>query len=351
MSRFTHIRKSWLSTFFLLFMVLVWNNSYAQLDYRMTQFYQNPLPVNPAFSGIEDFVDVKAGYKMQWAGFDNSPTYLLGSANMAFKISPNNKYKHRGVRLFEPEAYNAIENDDDFGFRKSKRHGVGFYVMQNTDGGFENTGTFLNYAYHINLTNQLVWSVGAGVGYEFNKFDPSDISVLYPDTDPTYQAYLQNNSQKSSIDFNLGTVIYHKQFFLGYSMLNAGKLMFKGQNDAFNDLTNPFTHNIQFGFHYRKWRYGYLISPMIIFNMKRDQPTEIIGAFRMRFQDKIWGGLQYTLLGSVGLSAGFYLTPNVSLNYGYEFPTSKINRVSAGSHELVLGFKLNNKNYSRAYLY
>lgn len=85
--------------------------------------------------------------------------------------------------------------------------------------------------------------------------------------------------------------------------------------------------------------------------MRRDQPIEAIGALRMRYHDKVWGGLQYTFLGAVGLSAGFYLTHNVALNYGYEFPTSKINRVSTGSHEVVLAFKLNNQNYSRAYLY
>ena len=326
-------------------------HTFSQLDYRFTQFYQNPLPVNPGFTGIEDFVDIKVGYRTQWAGFNNSPTYMFASANMAFKVSPGNEYKHRGIRLFEPEAYNSIEKDDDFGYRKSKRHGFGVYVMQNTDGGFSNSGAFLNYAYHLNLTNQLVWSVGAAVGYELNKFEPSGISVLNPDLDVTYQAYLKGDNQKSSVNFNIGTVIYHKQLFIGYSVLNANKFLIPGTNKSFNDLTNPLTHNIQFGFNYRKWRYGYLVSPYLMVNLRKDQPVEIIGALRMRYHDTFWGGIQYTLLGAVGLSTGFYLTPNVALNYGYEFPTSKISRVTAGSHEIILGFKLNNKNYSRAYLY
>jgi len=342
------------STFRLLLVIiaiLFQSNGWAQIDYRFTQFYQNPLPVNPAFAGIEDFVDIKVGYRTQWAGFDNSPTHLFASANMAFKLSGANKYKNRGVRLYEPEAYNSIENDDKFGYRKSKRHGLGVYVMQNSDGGFTNTGAFLNYAYHINLTNQLVWSVGAGFGYELNKFNPSGISVLNPDMDATYQAYLNGDNQKSSMNINLGTVIYHKQFYLGYSAISATKILLPGTSDVFNELPNPITHNIQFGFHYRKWRYGYLISPYLMVNLRPDQPVEVIGALRMRYHDKLWGGIQYTMLGSVGLSAGFYLTPNIALNYGYEFPTSKISRVTAGSHEIILAFKLKNKNFSRAYLY
>ncbi len=110
------------STFRLLLVIvaiLFHSYSWAQIDYRFTQFYQNPLPVNPAFAGIEDFVDVKVGYRTQWAGFDNSPTHLFASANMAFKLSGGNKYKNRGVRLYEPEAYSSIERDDGFGYRKS----------------------------------------------------------------------------------------------------------------------------------------------------------------------------------------------------------------------------------------
>ncbi len=345
------IKPYFYRTMLLIMSIGVSSLSWAQIDHRLTQFYQNPLPVNPAFSGIEDFVDIKVGYRTQWAGFDNSPTHLFASANMAFKLSGNNKYKNRGVRLFEPEAYSSIENDDKFGYRKSKRHGLGFYVLQNTDGGFSNTGAFLNYAYHINLTNQLVWSVGAAVGYEFNKFDPSGISVLNPDLDATYQAYLTGDNQKSSINVNLGTVIYHKKFYLGYSAISATTHLLPGTNTVFNELPNPITHNIQLGFRYRKWKYGFLVSPYLMANLRKDQPVEIIGALRMRYQDKLWGGVQYTLLGAIGLSTGFYITPSIALNYGYEFPTSKINRVTAGSHEVILAFKLNNKNYSRAYLY
>ena len=326
-------------------------NATAQIDYRFTQFYQNSLPVNPAFSGIEDFVDIKVGYRTQWAGFDNSPTHLFTSANLPFKISPNNDYKHKGLRIFEAEAYNALERDEGFGYRKSKRHGVSIYVMQHSDGGFENTGAFASYAYHINLTNQLVWAVGAGIGYEFNKFDPTGITVLNPDLDLTYLAYLKGNNQKSSINANLGTVIYHKQFYMGYSILNATKIVFPGNNTTYNDLTNPVTHNMQFGFHYSKWKYGYLVSPHLMVNMKHNQPVEVIGALRVRYQDIVWGGIQYTLLGAAGISVGFYLNPNIALNYGYEFPTTQINRVTTGSHELLLAFKLKNKNYSRAYLY
>ena len=325
-------------------------NAIAQIDYRFAQFHQNPLPVNPAFSGIEDFVDIKAGYRMQWAGFEGAPTNLFLSANMALKISPGSNFKDKGVRLFEADAYNEKETDDEFGYRKGKRHGVAFYLLQNSDGGFSNLAGYLNYAYHLRITRQLIWSVGAGVGYEFNKFDPSNITVLNPLNDLTYQGYIKEKNQKSNLNINLGTLIYHRQFYLGYSAITVTSVNLGGTNNYYNDQVTNMTQTVQIGYRY-KWKYGYLITPSILLRIRPENPIEVIGSIRARIQDKIWAGLQYSYLGAVGISAGAYITPNIGINYAYEFPTSQLYRATTGSHEFILAVKLNNKIYSRAYLW
>jgi len=325
-------------------------NSQAQIDYRFVQFLQNPLPVNPAFSGIDDFVDIKVGYRSQWAGFEGAPTNMFVSGNMAFRISPGNNFKDRGVRIYEANAYNEKETSDEFGYRKGNRNGIGFFILQNQDGGFNNLAAYATYAYHLRITNQLVWSIGTGIGYEHNKFDPTGISVLNPLNDPTYQSYIKNENVKSNFNINVGTIIYHKQFYLGYSAINVASINISGDNTNYNEQVNLLTHTAQIGFRY-KWRYGYLITPSLLVKIKPEKPIEIIGVLRARIHDKIWGGLHYTYLGAVGISAGGYFTPNIGFNYSYEFPTSQIYRATLGSHEVILAIKLKNKNYSRAYLW
>jgi type IX secretion system PorP/SprF family membrane protein len=326
------------------------HNSFAQIDYRFTQFLQNPVPVNPAFAGIDDFVDIKLGYRTQWAGFDNAPTSMYLSSNMALRITPGNNFKDRGVRLYEANAYNEKETDREFSYRKSDRSGLGFYMLQNQDGGFQNLAVFANYAYHIRITRELVWSIGAGFGFEYNKFDPSGISVLNPTNDPTYLSYLNGKNQKSNININVGTIVYHKQFYLGYSAINAGSFNISGDNTTYVKQVTQLTHTAQIGFRY-KWKYGYLITPSILVKILPDNPVQVIGTLRARIHDKIWGGVQYTYLGAVGISVGAYITPNIGFNYAYDFPTSQINRATFGSHEVILAIKLKNKNYSRAYLW
>jgi len=344
----THLRFTIMLT--LVLTSIIPSIGFSQIDYRFSQFSQNPLPVNPAFSGIEDFVDIKIGYRTQWVGFKGAPTNMFLSGNIAYKISPGNDFKDKGIRIFEANAYNEKETNDEFGYRKGKRHGISFYLLQNTDGGFSNLAAFTNYAYHLRITNQLIWSVGAGVGYELNKFDPTNISVLNPTNDPAYLSYLKEKNNKSNININVGTIIYHKQLFLGYSALNAVSYNIGGTNKVYNDQVSPITQTVQLGYRY-KWKYGYLITSSLLLRIRPSNPMEIIGTLRARIHDKVWAGLHYTYLGAVGISAGTYITKNIGFNYAYEFPATQIYRATTGSHEVILAIKLKNRNYSRAYLW
>ncbi len=331
-------------------MLLLSQKGMAQFNFGYGQFQQNPLAVNPAFAGIEDFVDVRIGYKKQWVGLDNSPSHAFISSNMALKISENNDYKHRGVRLFEAEAYNELEKPKNFGYRKGNRHGIGVNLTENSDGGFQNFSTYINYAYHLRITEQLIWSVGAGVGYEFDQFDPSGISVLNPSTDFTYLNYLQGKNQKNSVNINVGTIIYHQNFYLGYTANNVASMVLSGDNKDFNDQINQFNQNMVLGYNY-KYKYGVIITPAVLVSITPANPVQVIASLRANWHDKFWGGLQYTYLGDAAISLGFYLTSNFGLNYAYSYPTTQMGRATSGSHELVLALKLKNRNYSRAYIY
>src|SRR5476651_539447 len=45
----------------------------AQQRPQYTQYVFNPILVNPAVSGIENYTDVKAGYRSQWTGLQGAP--------------------------------------------------------------------------------------------------------------------------------------------------------------------------------------------------------------------------------------------------------------------------------------
>ncbi|WP_373331444.1 type IX secretion system membrane protein PorP/SprF [Salmonirosea aquatica] len=64
---------------------------------------------------------------------------------------------------------------------------------------------------------------------------------------------------------------------------------------------------------------------------------------RLQYADRVWGGLQYRHKDSLGGVLGMALTSDLTLSYAYEYPLSSISSVSTGSHEVLLGFRFNNR--------
>ena len=45
----------------------------AQQRMQYSQYLWNGYLMNPAFAGIEDYIDLRSGYSHQWAGFEGAP--------------------------------------------------------------------------------------------------------------------------------------------------------------------------------------------------------------------------------------------------------------------------------------
>jgi len=53
--------------------ILVCQFGFAQQKPQYTQYVMNNFILNPAIAGIENYVDLKAGYRAQWQGLDGAP--------------------------------------------------------------------------------------------------------------------------------------------------------------------------------------------------------------------------------------------------------------------------------------
>jgi len=62
-------------------LALIYSTSNAQQDPLYSQYLNNPLLLNSAYAGLNNKLNIVAGYRTQWAGFDGSPTTVNFSAH------------------------------------------------------------------------------------------------------------------------------------------------------------------------------------------------------------------------------------------------------------------------------
>src|ERR1700761_7430902 len=135
----------------------------AQQKPQYTQYVFNNLLLNPAVSGIENYTDVRAGYRSQWTGLQGAPVtsyltitapigndFLQGDAT-AF---PANGGINPSSRLYT-QNYMAAE----------PHHGIGASIVSDQAGPINQTTFDLSYAYHLGLAADLNLAVGASVGF------------------------------------------------------------------------------------------------------------------------------------------------------------------------------------------
>src|SRR6476620_5175420 len=78
--------------------------SEAQVDPLYAQYLNNPLLLNPAYSGINNNFSAAASYRKQWAGFDGSPSTFNVNAHSSFN---NNKMGLGLIVLSDKVGVNA----------------------------------------------------------------------------------------------------------------------------------------------------------------------------------------------------------------------------------------------------
>jgi len=322
---------------------------FAQQRFQFAQYQQVAVLFNPAFAGIEDFVDLKVAYRNRWAGIEGSPTSALVMANMAFKISPNNRFKRRGIRLVDPEDYHQLETSEEFQWRKAHRQGFSLWVNQNENLNVSDLGGFLAYSYHLPISDYIVWSIGSSVGVSNSKLDATNLTVTDPTNDFTFQAFLADGGATTDVAINLGTVLYANNWYVGYAANRVVVANLSNVNN-YGQEGNEMVHNFMLGGTYRA-KFVYLVVPGIMVEYTQNLPISYTLSLRMRFEDAIWGGLAYRIDDAVSISVGLYATPALAINYAFEYSLSQITGLNASTHEIVLGFKLHNRNFSRAFMW
>lgn len=319
----------------------------AQQLFRLTQYFQNPMVMNPATTGIEGFMDVKVGYRQQWSGLEGAPeTYYLSAHAPLRPKSRSSRLQNNSLRISNPSLYDQFDGNSRFG-NSTVKHGLGGYITSDNQGIFAQTSGFISYATHLPVGNQLRLALGVSAGVSNLQIDVSSVSVIEPN-DPTYQAYQNQQGQTTNFDINAGMFLYSDLFYIGYS---TARIL---QNNLYNDseiaAQQQLTHFGMLGLRLNLSN-ALILYPGAYVGYDGANPlTYDVGA-RVKLRDVVWAGLSYRNTNSVAGMAGIFINNTFNISYSYDYGFSGINNLQSGIHEVTLGLVLFNHRQVAPYLW
>jgi len=321
--------------YLLLFLMQLGLPSMAQQKPQYTQYVLNNYLLNPALSGIENYTDVKLGYRQQWVGLQGAPKTAFITAHWAL----GNPYLWSNALSFEEDGNDPRGRSYTQNYIASPaHHGMGVSAVLDRAGQISTASFNISYAYHLQLNNRLNLSAGVAGGISRIGIDVNALLLEYP-LDPALRNAVQSQLKP---DLSLGLWLYGANLFSGLSVqqLLPQRLAFTGDEKYNTGKQVPHLFLTA----------GYKIHltedvnfiPSVMGKWVNHTPLSVDLNMKFGFRDKVWLAAGYRKNDALNIMAGFNVSHLVNLTYSYDFTTSQLNQVSNGNHEIVLGLLLNN---------
>lgn len=327
-----------MARFLQIVIVLCLSTSWAAAQYipNSNQAFQFMPVINPAFSGVEGFRDLKLSYRYQWAGFgSNAPKFINLSYN--FRVKEPLDLTLHAVRT---NSSTARRKKDDIPGLKKVIHGLGANVFNERIGPINRTGGGLNYAFHFPITDELRISTGVSAQLDNTKINLDKLYFgINGDPDPFYERLVSNGSNHTELNVRAGVLVYGPRFYAGVSYYPIVNSSLKSSEVTVDDpfykgsfqvgAAFPVTPRIE-------------IKPSILGLWQLTNEFSIDYNVKMYIEQKLWFGVTYRDIESFVGILGFNLNELLGASYSYEISSNGMQQFSDGSHELVLSVRLNN---------
>ena len=299
----------------------------------------NQYILNPALAGIENYTDIKVSHRHQWVGINDAPvtTYLtahmpLGKSDFrtsatGFRVPGENP---RGSAYWE--NYTAA----------APHHGIGVQVINDRTGPLNRFSGYITYAYHLGISPKTSLAAGFGAGVSQLRLNTAklDFGIITP-VDPA--VYENRSLNRVSPDFNAGLYLYSTNWFLG---LSAQQLV--PQKIRFND-NEVSAEGKQLPHFFGTAGYRFLLTeefnllPSVLVKYIRPLPVQADINVKLQYLDQVWGGVSYRTGEGFAAMLGLNISNALNIGYAYDYTTTRLNTVSKGTHEILVGFIIGNK--------
>ncbi len=280
-------------------LVFVGLSAHAQQRPVFSTYPYNGLALNPAYAGSLNLFSVIFTNRNQWVNIEGAPVYQNLTAHTVFK---------------------------------DNQVGVGLNVTRDVVGVHETYSVYASGVYKIRMSKGIL-SMGLQGGFDqrssdFNKldwFDPSDqYNVLVQKFNPNFGAGLYFANRDFFIGASIPYILTPTVFEIGDSPTEARSSRYYYVNAGFvKDLTR-----------------GMKINPSFLLRLQDNTPIAYDLNVNLIFNEIVYAGLSYRSGDSFSVMTQLVLNENFRVGYAYDIPTSDLNGFTAGSHEILINYRI-----------
>jgi len=279
-------------------------------DPAFSQFYANPLFMNPAMAGVEGTVKIYAGFRNQWPRASNP--YVTYHASY-------------------DQYLDAVQG------------GIGVHIINDRMGGgiFNALSLDAVYSYHLRVTRNLTVTGGFQASAGQRSMNPD--GLVLPDELAGVPAVTLNGYSKVYPDFSMGFGGFYQGLYGGVALHHLLQPYTSPSEDPNTQLSRKYTAHLGMMIPVYERRMGrevLQLSPNIVF-IQQDIYQQVNYGMEVWFRNLIGGvWLRQDLLFSYGtliFSAG-YGNEQFRLRYSYDAKISApdLHIPSLGAHEISL---------------
>lgn len=281
---------------------------------------------NPALTGYEGSM-VKTFYRNQWTGFEGAPKTIFASAELDLA----------DLGAWKKDNLLATQREDSYSRQIGAKHAFGLALLNDQFGAFSENQLFLSYGARVQLGQRLSLRWGTAVAFSTQRLDGNKLT-LDQENDPQYQDAMGQNNRLSKLDLNMGLMLTHDNYYVGYAMQDVAEEGLLTTGDDFLEGLYTRKHIAQAGYRTAVTeQIGVVVNGIYQYDDKLKETVE--GQVKAVYQNMLWVGGGYRKDLAYTLNAGIRLD-QLRVGYVYETPTSDAKAIGRNTNEIMLTFNL-----------
>ena len=275
---------------------------FGQQDPQYTQYMYNMNILNPAYAGSKGVTSIGLLGRTQWVGVEGAPqTFTLAM--------------HSPV---------------------GRAVGLGLSVIHDEIGPVKEDNIYADFSYTIftSSTGRLAFGLKAGVTFmdvrELLMIDPDPLNIPIHETSP---------------NFGAGVYYYTDKFYAGLSVPNFLETRHLEKDGGIVSTASEKMHYFLTSGYVFDVADNLKLKPSTMIKATEGAPLSVDLSLNLLIDERVELGISHRLDDSISGMIGFQVNNDFRVGYAYDYTTSKFGDFNSGSHEILLLFDFNRKNF------